>query len=68
MSEIKFKTYGELEISEGLTESSNVVIEENGEVKRFPANSIARTADIPTDEYINSLIDAKLEVIENGTY
>lgn len=40
MSELKFKSYGELDISEALTDASHVVIEENGEVKRFPANSI----------------------------
>jgi hypothetical protein len=40
MSELKFKSYGELDISESLIESSHVIIEENGEVKRFPANSI----------------------------
>lgn len=28
----------------------------------------AKTSDIPTDSHINSLIDAKLGVIENGTY
>ena len=30
--------------------------------------TMARTSDIPTDDYINSLIDTKLGVIENGTY
>lgn len=29
---------------------------------------VATSADIPTDDYINTLIDAKLGVIENGTY
>jgi hypothetical protein len=62
MSELKFKTFGELDISEELTDSSYVVIENNGDVERFPVNSIV------TDDHINSLIDAKLGVIENGTY
>lgn len=30
--------------------------------------TMARISDIPTDDYINSLIDTKLGVIENGTY
>lgn len=30
--------------------------------------TMARTSDIPTDDHINSLIDTKLGVIENGTY
>lgn len=46
MSEITFKTYDELEISEGLTESSHVIIEENGDVKRFPANSIGKVKTV----------------------
>lgn len=39
--------------------------------EKYIPNTIARTADIPTavtDDHINSLIDAKLGVIENGTY
>lgn len=31
-------------------------------------NDLTDKPDIPTDEHINSLIDAKLGVIENGTY
>lgn len=46
MSEIKFKRYGELDISEGLAESSHVIIEENGDVKRFPANSIGKVKTV----------------------
>lgn len=30
--------------------------------------TMARISDIPTDDYINSLIDTKLGAIENGTY
>lgn len=34
----------------------------------FIPDTIARVSDIPTDEQINALIDAKLGVIENGSY
>lgn len=46
MSELKFKTYGELEISEVLSDASHVIIEENGDVKRFPANSIGKVKTV----------------------
>lgn len=46
MSELKFKTYGELEISEALSDASHVIIEENGDVKRFPANSIGKVKTV----------------------
>ena len=36
--------------------------------EKFIPDSIARTTNIPTDDHINSLIDAKLGVIENGSY
>ena len=42
---------------------TNVIIEESV----FPAISEVRKA-IPTDEYINGLINSALGVIENGTY
>ena len=42
MSDVKIKTYGELEISETLSDASHIVIEENGDVKRFPANGIGK--------------------------
>ena len=71
MSEITFKTYGELEISEGLTESSHVIIEENGDVKRFPANSIGKVKTVngaEPDENGNVAIEIKTEstLDENG--
>ena len=34
----------------------------------FYATILAQKADIPTDDHINSLIDTKLGVIENGSY
>lgn len=34
----------------------------------FNITTLAQKADIPTDDHINSLIDAKLGVIENGAY
>ena len=34
----------------------------------FIPDTIARTADIPTDDHINELINTALGVIENGTY
>jgi len=36
--------------------------------EKYIPDSIARTADIPTDEHINGLINTALGVIENGTY
>lgn len=45
MSEIKFKSYGELDISEALTDASHVIIEDSGDVKRFPAKSVV--VDVP---------------------
>ena len=46
MSELKFKTYNELEISEALSDASHVIIEENGDVKRFPANNIGKVKTV----------------------
>lgn len=46
MSELKFKAYGELEISEALSDASHVIIEENGDVKRFPVNSIGKVKTV----------------------
>lgn len=46
MSELKFKTYDELEISEALSDASHVIIEENGDVKRFPVNSIGKVKTV----------------------
>lgn len=40
MSDFTLKTYGDLDIIEGLSESSHVIIEENGDVKRYPVTSI----------------------------
>ena len=40
MSEIKFKGYGELDIVEELSDISHVIVEENGDVKRFPAKGM----------------------------
>ena len=40
MSEIKFKSYDELEVAEAMSDASHVLVEENGEVKRFPANGL----------------------------
>ena len=34
----------------------------------FMTTTLAQKTDIPTDDHINSLIDTKLGVIENGTY
>jgi hypothetical protein len=44
--------------------------DENIKIWVDPSNTIeyALKSDIPTDEYINSLIDTKLGVIENGSY
>ena len=40
MSDFTLKTYGELDVIEGLSESSHVIIEENGDIKRYPVTSI----------------------------
>ena len=34
----------------------------------YMPDTMAKTSDIPTDDHINELIDAKLGVIENGSY
>lgn len=39
-----FKTYSDLEIAESLGDSSYILVEENGEVKRFAAAGIASAA------------------------
>lgn len=39
-----FKTYSDLEIAENLGDSSYILVEENGEVKRFAAAGIASAA------------------------
>lgn len=36
--------------------------------EKYIPDTIARTADVPTDDHINSIVDTKLGVIENGTY
>ena len=36
--------------------------------EKYIPSTVARISDIQTDDHINSLIDAKLGVIENGTY
>lgn len=50
-----------------------MTVDDNGIVKTVNTSDssevrFATTADIPTDDHINSLIDAKLGVIENGSY
>ena len=54
------------EVYVGTTEPTD----ENIKIWVDPSNTIeyALKSDIPTDEYINSLIDTKLGVIENGSY
>lgn len=44
MSEIKFKSYGELDVAESLSDISHMLIEENGEVKRYPAKDVGGSA------------------------
>lgn len=36
--------------------------------EQYIPDTIARVTDIPSDDHINSLINAALGVIENGTY
>ena len=60
MSDLKFKTFGELDVSEALTEASHVIIEENGDVKRFPTDSIGKVKTIngvEPDESGNVLVE-----------
>ena len=53
----EFKKLSDVEVVAEPTESANVLIEEDGEIKKTSIN-----------DHINSLIEAKLGVIENGTY
>lgn len=46
-----FKTYSDLEIAESLGDSSYVLVEENGEVKRFAAAGVAAAASTKLDLY-----------------
>ncbi len=61
--------------------AANIIVYYNGEyilaelfgdktanIWGFMATNLAQKTDIPTDEHINSLIDTKLGVIENGAY
>lgn len=40
MSDFTLKTYDKLDVIESLSESSHVIVEENGDVKRYPVTSI----------------------------
>lgn len=46
-----FKTYSDLEITESLGDSSYILVEENGEVKRFAAAGVAAAASTKLDLY-----------------
>ena len=46
-----FKTYSDLEIAESLGDSSYILVEENGEVKRFAAAGVAAAASTKLDLY-----------------
>ena len=48
-----FKTYSDLEIAESLGDSSYILVEENGEVKRFAAAGIATAASSPKLDLYN---------------
>lgn len=70
MSELKFKTYNELEISEALSDASHVIIEENGDVKRFPANSIGKVKTVngaEPDENGNVAVEITAPVISTAS-
>lgn len=50
-----------------------ITVDDSGIIKTVNTSDstevqFATTSEIPTDDHINSLIDAKLEVIENGAY
>lgn len=60
----EFKRLSDVESVVEPIETANILIEENGVIKKAPKTSIGGVSD----DYINSLIDAKLGVIENGTY
>lgn len=46
-----FKTYSDLEIAESLGDSSYILVEENGEVKRFAAAGVVAAASTKLDLY-----------------
>ena len=46
-----FKTYNDLEIAKSLGDTSYILIEENGEVKRFAAAGVAAAASTKLDLY-----------------
>lgn len=48
-----FKTYNDLEIAQSLGETAYVLVEENGEVKRFSATSIVATTTSPKLDLYN---------------
>lgn len=59
--------------TEGSTKQFKITVDDSGSLNIIDMSdsskvTMARTSDIPTDDYINSLIDTKLGVIENGTY
>ena len=59
--------------TEGSWEQFKITIDDDSSLNLIDMSdsskvTMARISDIPTDDYINSLIDTKLGVIENGTY
>ena len=77
MSENNTIILPQVEIVNSVSESATLLVENNGSIKRFPFseidgvsswNDLTDKPDIPTDDHINALIDAKLGVIENGAY
>lgn len=59
--------------TEGSTKQFKITVNDSSSLNLIDMSdsskvTMARTSDIPTDDHINSLIDTKLGVIENGTY
>lgn len=61
MSELNFKKFSDLDVLENISATSHVVIEEDGDVKRFPANGIGKVKSVngvEPDENGNVQIEA----------
>lgn len=63
--------YVEIGLNEKITIPSQAAVGQVFSVKAVDANgkpTECECVDLPTDEHINALIDAKFEAIANGTY
>ena len=75
MSELNFKKFSDLDVLENISATSHVVVEEDGDVKRFPANGIGKVktvngaepdenGNVTIETSWNDLIDKPTESID----